>query len=126
MPIGTPRFDRIEIKTWKIEWDLTIVNDSPGGVGGELAEPSAPMNDTTEDSYVMQMLTSPAAVVVSSGTHRTVAISPEEIAMRMLDYTVNEMRTTLFARPSIPDSLSHTLSRSIHQFSHVLGEAISR
>lgn len=61
--------------------------------GNELAEPSAAINDTTEDSYVMQMLTSPAAVVVPSppsSHHRTIAISPEEIAMRLLDYTVNK------------------------------------
>lgn len=56
----------------------------------------------------MQMLMSPGTVVVSSSwptaNHRTVAISPEEIAMRMLDYTVNEMRNALLfsIRPSIP------------------------
>ena len=69
---------------------LSLSIDCSGAAGGEWAEPSAPINDTTEDSYVMQMLTSPAAVrvVVShqSPRLRTVSISPEEIAMRMLDY----------------------------------------
>lgn len=55
------------------------------------------MNETAEDSYVMQMLTSPSSVVLSTSSsplnnrvagHRptTIAISPEEVVMRMLDY----------------------------------------
>ena len=59
------------------------------------------VNESTEDSYVMQMLTSPSSVVQpyvladssptslnnpTAGHRLTVAISPEEVAMRMLDY----------------------------------------
>ncbi|KAI9566032.1 hypothetical protein GHT06_009831 [Daphnia sinensis] len=53
------------------------------------------INETAEDSYVMQMLTSPSSVIQvasplnnQTASHRptTVAISPEEVAMRMLDY----------------------------------------
>lgn len=77
------------------------------------------VNESTEDSYVMQMLTSPSSVVqqsngpssptslnnanisATSGGHRhvtssapstTVAISPEEVAMRMLDYYTVHMQ----------------------------------
>ena len=54
---------------------------------GEGANHSAPISDRTEDSYVMRMLTSPP-VVFSHRGRRIVAISPEEIATRMLDWTV--------------------------------------
>jgi hypothetical protein len=84
------------------------------------------VNESSEDSYVMQMLTSPASVVqqqqqqaaagsssspVTSLNHPTghrhltpssagpvtVAISPEEVAMRMLDYyTVHMLLIFLF------------------------------
>lgn len=83
------------------------------------------VNESSEDSYVMQMLTSPASVVqlqqqqatasssspVTSLNHPTghrhltpssagpvtVAISPEEVAMRMLDYyTVHAAHFLLF------------------------------
>jgi hypothetical protein len=94
-----------------------------GSAGEVWAEPSPSpcslthqpnsLNESSEDSYVMQMLTSPSSVVqqqhvisssspslnhpiISSSDHRhqtasaaapiTVAISPEEVAMRMLDY----------------------------------------
>ena len=93
-----------------------------GSAGDIWAEPSLSpcslthqpnsINESSEDSYVMQMLTSPSSVVqqhvisspspslnhpiISSSDHRhqtasaaapiTVAISPEEVAMRMLDY----------------------------------------
>lgn len=55
---------------------------------------SAPISDRTEDSYVMRMLTSPP-VVSSQRGRRIVAISPEEIATRMLDWTVGPSRLHL-------------------------------
>lgn len=52
------------------------------------ALPAGPTGDTTEDCYVMQVLTGPPVVYRES----IVAISPEEIAMRTLDGTVSLLR----------------------------------
>lgn len=61
----------------------------------ELTEPAAPINDSCEDSYVMQVLTTPACVILSG---RVVAISAEDIAMQALDFPVSSLSS--FNAPS--------------------------
>ena len=56
--------------------------------GCESIEFNTSIKDKSEDSYVMQTLTSAPIVYSAKCPDQIVAISPEEIVVRMLDTTV--------------------------------------